>query len=90
MTPRISLALAALLALAACGEQPPDGTAAATADSAAPDGTGFAGDIDAATREAVADTDAAAREAGVALDGAAAPVAPAEEAAQAATADAQP
>lgn len=82
MMTRTILALAALLALTACGgkadEQPTEETAAAGAQD-----PGFAGDIEAATREAAADTEAAAREAGVALDAAAATI-------DTDTADAQP
>ncbi|MFC3713174.1 hypothetical protein ACFOMD_11360 [Sphingoaurantiacus capsulatus] len=57
-----TLALVALLTLAACGD---DAEQAAPAEAAAvTEDTGFGGDVAAATRHAAADVEAAAREAG--------------------------
>ena len=65
MTTSTRLALAALLALAACSENAAAPDDEATTPTGAPQDDTFAGDIAAATRKAVADTEAAGREAGI-------------------------
>ena len=61
-----ALAIVAAFGLAACSESTEDRTPEEAAEAAAPQETGFTGDIGAATQEAVADTDAAASEAATA------------------------
>lgn len=66
MMSRTRLALAALIALASCGENAEKPAGEDTATVATAQDSEFAGDVEAATRKAAADTEAAAREAGVA------------------------